>query len=453
MPSMDVEKAATIARHRLPPGQPGTAPQTATEAARVRRRAVLSCMVGNLFELFDFGVYGYFAAAIGRAIFPAADPLTSILSSFATYGVGFIMRPVGAMVLGSYGDRHGRKAALVLTVTLMATATGLTGLVPSYASIGIFAPILLVMFRLLQGFSTGGEWGGAATFIIEYAPPGRRGFFGSLQQVSTGVAQLSAISTAFALNSILDQPALDGWGWRVPFLVGFLLAPVGYYLRSRVSETPEFERTAAAKRVAASPLRDALTIHRMAVLTCFGLTIIWTVATFVFLTFMPTFAVQTLKIAPSTALGSTTIAALINVTCLPFAGMLSDRIGRKPMMMASALGFLVLAYPLFFLVTSRPGFATLLLAQAVAAFLYSMFNGVASAALCELFPTSVRYTALSVGYNGAVMIFGGFAPFIATFLIRLTGDPIAPTYYVMACALVSLIVIARMTDRTHAALR
>jgi MFS transporter, MHS family, proline/betaine transporter len=417
------------------------------------RRAIVACAVGQVFELYDFAIYGFLAAAIARNFFPSSDPLNSLLSTFATFGVGFLTRPLGALVIGHFGDRHGRKRALVLTIGIMAAATGCTGLIPGYATLGLWAPVLLLACRLLQGFSTGGEWGGAATFIIEYAPPGRRGFFGSLQQVSTGVAQLTAISTAFALNSILDQPALDGWGWRVPFLVGFLLAPVGYYLRSRVSETPEFERNAAAKRVAAAPLRDALTIHRMAVLTCFGLTIIWTVATFVFLTFMPTFAVQTLKIAPSTALGSTTIAALINVTCLPFAGMLSDRIGRKPMMMASALGFLVLAYPLFFLVTSRPGFATLLLAQAVAAFLYSMFNGVASAALCELFPTSVRYTALSVGYNGAVMIFGGFAPFIATFLIRLTGDPIAPTYYVMACALVSLIVIARMTDRTHAALR
>jgi len=178
----------------------------------------------------------------------------------------------------------------------MATATGLTGLVPSYERIGIAAPLLLVLFRLLQGFSTGGEWGGATTFMIEYAPPGRRGLFGSLQQISTGLGQLCSISAAFLLNSWLDQPTLDDWGWRVPFLVGFMLAPVGYYLRSRVSETPAFERNAAADRITRSPLRTAFTTHRGAVATCFGLTIIWTVATFVFLTFMPTFAVQTLKI-------------------------------------------------------------------------------------------------------------------------------------------------------------
>ncbi len=439
------ERAETLPREQ--------AAASPAAAARVRRRAVISCMVGNLFELFDFGVYGYFAAAIGRAIFPAADPYTSILGSFATYGVGFVMRPVGAMVLGSYGDRHGRKKALVLTVTVMATATGLTGLVPSYERIGIAAPLLLVLFRLLQGFSTGGEWGGATTFMIEYAPPGRRGLFGSLQQISTGLGQLCSISAAFLLNSWLDQPTLDDWGWRVPFLVGFLLAPVGYYLRSRVSETPAFERNAAADRITRSPLRTAFTTHRGAVATCFGLTIIWTVATFVFLTFMPTFAVQTLKIAPATALASTTLAALVNLGFLPLAGMLSDRIGRKPLMMTAAAGFLLLAYPLFFLVTAQPSFATLLLAQAVGAFFYSMFNGVAPAALCELFPTSVRYTALSVGYNGAVMIFGGFAPFIATFLIKETGNPVAPTYYVMACALVSLIVVARLKDRTRAPLQ
>src|SRR5580704_14989887 len=161
------------------------APATAPDIAQLRRRAVLSCLVGNLFELYDFGVYGYFAASIGRAMFPSADPVASVLSSFATYGVGFLMRPVGALVIGSYGDRFGRKAALVVTVTLMATATGLTGLVPSYAAIGIFAPVLLVICRLVQGFSTGGEWGGAASFMVEFAPPGRRGFYGSLPPVST----------------------------------------------------------------------------------------------------------------------------------------------------------------------------------------------------------------------------------------------------------------------------
>jgi len=419
------------------------------QLAKLRRRAVLSCLVGNLFELYDFGVYGYFAAPIGRAIFPSADPVASVLSSFATLGVGFLMRPVGALVIGSYGDRAGRKAALVVTVALMATATGLTGLVPSYASIGIFAPIMLVMCRLLQGFSTGGEWGGAASFMVEYAPAGRRGLFGSLQQVSTGLGQLLSISMALILSSVLDPQSLGEWGWRVPFIVGFLLAPVGYYLRSRVSETPIFERAIEKREVVQSPMRLALTQHWRAVLTGFGVTIIWTAGTFIFLTFMLTYAQQTLGMSASAASLSTSIGAVVNVLCLPIVGTLSDRFGRKPFLAASALGFLLLAYPLFHFAVTERSFGALVLVQATGGFLYALINGSASAMLCELFPTHVRYSALSFGYNGAVMIFGGFAPFIATWLIRATGSPSAPSFYVMACAFVSLLVILRLKDRAH----
>lgn len=426
----------------------GAAP-SASEITRLRRRAVLSCLVGNLFELYDFGVYGYFAASIGRAMFPSEDPVASVLSSFATYGVGFLMRPVGALVIGSYGDRYGRKSALVVTVTLMAAATGLTGLVPSYASIGIFAPILLVLCRLAQGFSTGGEWGGAASFMVEYAPAGRRGFYGSLQQVSTGLGQLLSISMTLILSSLLDQQELGTWGWRIPFIVGFLLAPVGYYLRSRVSESPVFERSVARRETLHAPVQTALTVHRKAVATAFGITVIWTAGTFVFLTFMLTFAQQQLHMDPKTASAAATLAAMVNVICLPIVGTLSDRFGRKPFLTASAAGFLLLAYPAFLLVVTERSFGALLAAQATGAFFYALINGSASAMLCELFPTHVRYSALSIGYNGAVMIFGGFAPFIATWLIRTTGALTAPSFYVMACAFVSLMVILRLTDRAH----
>ena len=425
---------------------------TTTDIATLRRRAILSCIIGNLFELFDFGVYGYFAAAIGHSIFPSSNPVNSILSSFATYGVGFLMRPVGAMVIGSYGDRHGRKAALVLTVTMMATATGLTGLVPSYDSIGLAAPALLVFCRLLQGFSTGGEWGGAASFMVEYAPPGRRAFYGSLQQVSTGLGQLCSILAAFVLNSTLDAGQLGTWGWRIPFLIGFALAPVGYWLRTRVAETPVFESNAAQGAIEATPLRTAFTRHFGAIAQIFGLTVIWTVASYMFFTFMATFATSQLHIAGATAFASALIAAVVHVCLLPVFGMLADRIGRKPLMMTCAIGFIVLAYPLFTLLVTERNFAALLTVQLCGAVLYALINSCASAVMCEMFPTRIRYTALSVGYNAAVMIFGGFAPFIATFLVQVTGQTVAPAYYVIACAIVSLLVIIRLKDRTRAAL-
>lgn len=414
---------------------------TARPSAAVRRRAIIACLVGNLFELFDFGVYGYFAVQIGRAIFPSHDPVVSILASFATYGVGFLMRPVGAAVLGSFGDRRGRKAALALTITLMALATGFTGLVPSYAAIGLWAPVLLVICRLLQGFSTGGEWGGATAFLVEYAPPGRRGLFGSLQQLSTGLAQLFAIGSALLLNSILSTPDLDAWGWRLPFLLGFILAPIGYYLRARVAESPEFVRTVDAGGVSQSPLRSALTIHRKAVLTCFGLTMVWTVGTYVYITFLPTFAIQTLGFTPRVALTATIIGSLTNSAIVPISGWLSDRVGRWPLIV-SAAGFFILSIPLFHFAAAERSFASLAAVAVIAGVCLGLYNGAAPGLLCALFPTQVRYTALSVGYNGAVMIFGGFAPFIATMLIQQTGSPIAPSYYVVFCAACSLLVLS-----------
>lgn len=408
----------------------------------VRRRAIVACLLGNLFELYDFGVYAYFAVQIGKAIFPSADPVTSILASFATYGVGFLMRPVGAMVLGSYGDRHGRKAALALTITLMAAATGLTGLVPSYDAVGLWAPAMLVAFRLVQGFSTGGEWGGATTFLVEHAPPGRKGFYGSLQQLSTGLAQILSIGSALLLNAILSTPDLQAWGWRLPFLIGFVLAPIGYYLRSRVAESPEYRQAAEERGVPPAPLRAAFTEHRGAVLTCFGLTMIWTVANYVFISFLPTFAVQSLGMTPTEALSATVCASLANIAVVPLSGLASDRWGRAPLIV-SAAGFAALSVPLFLLLSASPSFATLAFVAVVAGGMYGLYNGTAPALLCALFPTRVRYTALSVGYNGAVMIFGGFAPLVSTFLVRETGSPIAPSFYVAACAVVSLGVLWR----------
>jgi MHS family proline/betaine transporter-like MFS transporter len=413
---------------------------TGPPSAAVRRRAIIACLIGNLFELFDFGVYGYFAVQIGRAIFPSHDPVVSVLASFATYGVGFLMRPVGAAVLGSYGDRHGRRAALALTITLMALATGCTGLVPPFSRIGIVAPLMLVACRLLQGFSTGGEWGGATAFLVEYAPPGRRGLFGSLQQLSTGLAQICSISSALLLNAVLARGDLDAWGWRLPFLMGFVLAPIGYYLRARVAESPEFVRTVEAKAVTHRPLRDALTLYRSAVLTCFGLTMIWTVASYVYTTFLATYATQSLRLAPTVALSATILGSLANVATVPVAGWLSDRFGRWPLIV-SAAGFTLLSIPLFHFAAAERSFAAVGAVAAAAGVLLGLYNGAAPGALCALFPTQVRYTALSVGYNGAVMLFGGFAPFIATMLIRQTGSPTAPSYYVVFCAAVSLIVL------------
>jgi MHS family proline/betaine transporter-like MFS transporter len=417
-----------------------------------RRRAILACAVGNLFELYDFSIYGLLALALGHAFFPATDPMVSLLSSFATYGVGFLMRPVGAIVIGAYGDKHGRKAALVVTIGMMAAATGLTGCIPSYSSIGIWAPILLVVCRLLQGFSTGGEWGGAVAFLVEYAPPGKRGITGSWALVSVRMGLFLASGVAALFSFLLTDDQLYSWGWRLPFMVGFILGPIGLYLRVRVAETPAFERTASAKQLETSPLRAALTTHRLAVLAAFAISIVGTVGNYIYFILMPSFATQQLQIPTNQTLLSTTIANIVVVVLIPLVGAGSDRYGRKIMMMLSSWGTVVAAYPLFMLVTSTRTFTGLLITQLIAAVLMALYSGVIAPILSEFFPTNVRYTALSIGYGFAVTIFGGFGPLIATYLVHVTGDVTSPAYFVMLGGLMSGIAMTLMKDRTNAPL-
>jgi MHS family proline/betaine transporter-like MFS transporter len=421
--------------------------------AGLRRKAILSCMVGNFLEVFDFTIYGFLAASIGRAFFPSGDPLTSTLSSFATFGIGFIMRPLGGVMLGAYADRYGRKQALVISVLMMAVATAATGLIPSYGSIGILAPVLLVLCRLVQGFSSGGEWGGAASFLVEYAPEGQRGYYGSWQQFGVGLGTLGGSLFAFVMTAALDDVSMNAWGWRIPFLFGFILAPVGYYLRTRVAETPAFQAELAARKTVASPLRGAVATQRGAMLIACCSTIIWTVGGYLFLTFMPAFATQQLKLDARFSFAANTIAILLRTILTPFMGALSDRVGRKPLLLTAAGGFLVLSYPLFLWLVTAPSFAVLLIVQLVAGLLMAIFSGPGPAMLCELFPTHLRTTSLSIGYNLAAAIFGGFAPAIATLLVRETGQPIAPVYYVLFAACISLVAISRIREQAHQPLR
>ncbi|MGF7154714.1 MHS family proline/betaine transporter-like MFS transporter [Novosphingobium gossypii] len=398
-----------------------------------------SAIVGHWLELFDFIIYGYFAVQIGIAMFPQADPVTTILSSFATYAVGFVMRPVGSMVLGSMGDRFGRKSALVLTMMLMAGATCATGLIPTYNAIGLLAPALLVVCRLMQGFAAGGEWGGATTFLVEHAPANRRGLFGALQQLGTSLAVTSAALVALTLNTILSPEDLQAWGWRVPFVAGILIAPLGLYLRNRVPETALFR---AERELPEHPLREALTLHRRTVLTIAGIVVIWTVAGYTYGTFLVSFASQVLEVPSRYALLGTLTGALCNIAVIPLAGWASDRVGRKPFLLTSAAGFAVCSIPLFTIMAQARSGISVIAATAVAGVFSGLFSGTAPTYLCELLPTRVRYTALSVGYNGAVMLFGGSAPFIATLLVRITGTDIAPSFYVTAAAVLSFTVIA-----------
>jgi MHS family proline/betaine transporter-like MFS transporter len=416
-----------------------------SEAEVLRRRAIVSCAVGNFFELFDFVLYGFFAVPISQAFFPSGNDALALINTFITFGVGFLFRPLGAVVLGAYGDRHGRRAALVVTIGLMAAATGFTGLIPTYNQIGLLAPVLLLICRCGQGFSTGGEWGGAAAFLVEYAEPGRRGLTGSWQQFSTQIGATAASLSAFLLAHNLAPDAFNSWGWRVPFLIGFVLGPIGYYLRTRVAETPAFERNAEKRAIARAPLREALSTHSTRIVQAFFLSIIGIVGNYVMIVFMPTYAVKTLHISADSALLSATVANLVVMVLTPFVGALSDKVGRRPMIGASGVLYAILAYPLYVMVSAGTVEA-LVGAMLIVACIQSLYTGTIPVILSELFPTRVRYTALSVSYGFSVAIFGGFSPFAATWLISTTGNPLSPAYLVIAAGVISALAIWSMNE-------
>lgn len=415
------------------------------EAATLRRRAIVSCAIGNFFELYDFVLYGFLAIPISQSFFPKGNNALALLSTFVAFGVGFLFRPLGAIIIGRYGDRHGRRAALIITIGLMAVATGATGIIPTYGQIGVIAPLLLLLCRCAQGFSTGGEWGGAAAFLVEYAKPGKRGLTGSWQQFSTQIGATTASFFPYLLAQHLAPNAFASWGWRVPFVLGFLLGPIGYYLRTHVAETPVFETNLEAHKLSRAPLAEAWSTHRKPIVQAFVLSIIGIVANYVMIVFMPTYAVRTLHIDAGSALLSATMANFVVMILTPFTGALSDKVGRRPMIGLCSVLYLVLGYPLFLLVGGGT-VRVLIIAQLIVAVIQSLYTGTIPVILSEMFPTRVRYTALSVSYGFSVAIFGGFAPFVATWLISSTGSPLSPAILVVGAGLASAIAIWSMKE-------
>jgi MFS transporter, MHS family, proline/betaine transporter len=417
----------------------GLAVAPAAAGASGARRAIIAATVGNMLETYDFAVYGFFAIVIARLFFPAGDATVSLLLTVATFGVGFVMRPVGALVLGTYADRRGRKAALSLTILMMAVGTAMIGLVPTYASIGAWAPAIIVLARLIQGFSAGGEIGTATAFLVEHAPDARRGFFASFQQATQAAALLVGSLIGAALTGLLSPAALESWGWRVPFWLGLLIGPVGFYIRHHTQEAEVFRRAADAR--AGSPLTEALRRHGRGILTGFGITIAWTVATYFFLIYMPTYAVRELKIAQSAALSANAIGLALLLVLAPCFGALSDRIGRRVLLLGAAGAIVLLTYPLLALLSAAPSAAALTAFQLTFAVLIAAFTGAAPAAMAEVCPPQVRSTGVSIAYNFAVTIFGGFAPFIATWAIAATGNALAPAWYVTGATALSAVMI------------
>ena len=411
-------------------------------------RAVAGGSIGNALEWYDYGIYGYYASIISTLFFPSKDSITSLMMAFIVFGVGFVMRPLGGLIFGHYADKVGRRNALTLTVVLMGVSTFAIGCLPTYAEIGVAAPILLALCRLLQGISTGGEWGSCMSFLAEYAKPNNRAYIVSWSQFSIAVGLLVGSGSGALLSSLLSPADMNSWGWRIPFLFGLLIAAFGWYLRIKLDETPKFKAVEEANEVAETPLMDVIKNYRRETVLTFGIVIGWTISYWLTMAYMPTYITKVLKIPLSTGMSLSTVLLLFFMIVIPFSGMLADKVGRKPLIIIAAAGYMFLSYPLFHLMTTTQSLGMIVFALIVLSLLQAIICGAATAMIPEIFPTNVRCSAIAIGYNIAVACFGGTAPFIATWLIKATGNNLSPTYYLIGGTAITLLVMIFMAKET-----
>ncbi|UNO43639.1 glycine betaine/L-proline transporter ProP [Streptomyces sp. MST-110588] len=429
------------------------------------RRAVTAAALGNTMEWFDFGVYAYLAATMGKVFFPSSSPGAQVVSTFATFAAAFLVRPLGGLVFGPLGDRVGRQRVLAATMIMMAISTFAVGFLPTYATIGFTAPLLLLLCRLVQGFSTGGEYAGATTYIAEYAPDKRRGFLGSWLDFGTFVGYSLGSGLVTVLTAVLGADGLESWGWRIPFLVAGPLGLIGLYMRLKLEETPAFQReTEQAQQAAASAadqdgdrdgdgeetpveaarqsgkgrLKEIFTRHWQAVLICMGLVLLYNVTNYMVTSYLPTFMTATLGQDDTTAqllvLGTMIVVALTITT----VGRTSDRWGRRPVFMWGSVALIAFAYPAVVLIRQN-GILMPALGCLILGLLLVCFAGTAASTLPALFPTRLRYGALSIAFNISVSLFGGTTPLVASALVEATGSEMVPAYYLMAAGVIGLI--------------
>ena len=409
------------------------------------RQAVRGAAIGNTVEWFDFAIYGFLATYIADKFFPSGDETAALLSTFAVFAAAFFMRPLGGFFFGPLGDRIGRQRVLAIVILVMSASTLAIGLVPSYDSIGVLAPVLLLVLRCLQGFSAGGEYGSGACFLAEYAPDRHRGFVVSFLVWSVVVGFLTGAVTVTALETWLSEDAMNSYGWRIPFMIAGLLGVVGLYIRLKLGDTPEFESLRESGEVSQSPLREAVTTSWRPILQIIGLVVIHNVGFYVIYTFLPSYFTETLEFTKTDAFWSITVASLVGIVLIPPLGALSDRVGRKPLLIAGSLAFAVFAYPLFLLLNIG-SLSAAIAAHAALAAIEAVFVSTSLAAGAELFATRVRSSGYSIGYNVSVAVFGGTAPYVATWLVSRTGNDIAPAYYVIAAAIVSFLTVLTMRE-------
>ena len=407
-------------------------------------KVLAAASIGNALEWYDILVYGYFAVTISKLFFPTADPTTALLLAFGTFGVSYLVRPLGALVLGAYADRAGRRAAMLVSIVIMTIGTGLMAIMPTYSTVGIVAPIAVLIARLLQGFAVAGEFGSATAFLVEHTTD-RKGFFASFQWFGQGLAAVLASFFGVVLFTWLTTEQLDSWGWRLPFFFGLLIGPIGLYIRKHVGETPEFREQGPAK----APVRQMFAEHWDRLLMCIGIVILSTSSNYIIL-YMPTYAIKQLHLPQSLGFTATLLGGILLTFGAPFFGHLSDRVGRVRLMVIVSLLFAVSAYPAFVLLVANPSLAGIVAIVCWLSLLKAAYSGTLPSLMAELFPISTRSTGIALSYNISVPIFGGFAPFIAAWLVAETGSPLAPSFYLIATSVLSLIVLVIIHMRVKA---
>jgi metabolite-proton symporter len=402
-------------------------------------KAIFRVVSGNFLEMFDFMVYGFYATAIAKTFFPADSEFASLMLSLATFGAGFLMRPLGAIFLGAYIDHHGRKKGLIITLAMMAMGTILIACVPGYATLGVAAPLLVLVGRLLQGFSAGVELGGVSVYLAEISTPGRKGFFVSWQSASQQAAVVFAGLLGVGLNHWLSPEEMGQWGWRVPFLVGCMIVPAIFIIRRSLEETPEFEARARKHRPTMGEVMKSIGSNFGLVIAGMALVVMTTVSFYLITAYTPTFGKNELHLSDLDSLLVTVCVGISNFIWLPVMGSLSDKIGRKPLLLAATILAIVTAYPALSWLTSNPSFANLLMVELWLSFLYGSYNGAMVVSLTEIMPVEVRTTGFSLAYSLATATFGGFTPAACTYLIHALDNKAAPGIWLSGAAVLGLI--------------
>ncbi|MHB9703605.1 MFS transporter [Alcaligenes aquatilis] len=431
------------------PSHRSSAPPGLDPAPVSRVRTIVAGSVGNAVEWFDWTIYASFAIFFSSQFFPDGNETTALLASFGIFAVGFFMRPIGGWLLGIFSDRYGRKAALGLTILMMAGGSLIIAVTPTYAAIGLAAPLLLTLARLLQGLSLGGEYASATTFLTEMAPPHRRGFYSSFVFFSAAVGILAASAVGWVLTTWLSRAEMAEWGWRIPFLLGALGGVAGLWIRRSIPETEAFSESKKAG-VEKQPLRTLLREYPVEVLRIIGFSILTTFAFYIFVAYVPTYAIRHVQADPKVAFAANTVALIVFMVVQPLFGALSDRIGRKPQLIVFAAGYLFFFYPL--MSTLGPSFGSILTVELFGLVLYAMYTSIGPAIMSEQFPTSVRAVGIGAPYNLMVALLGGTTPYLLTWL-QSNGLERWFFYYVLAGAVITLITFIRMPETVGKKLR